>query len=663
VLEFRRLQMTNFGPYKGTQSLEFAGPGKVTVVYGENMRGKTTIINAIGYALTGVIVGRGSEQQSYHLVGNWEAAEEGEYGFSVTLDFTYEGGEYEVNRSCSLEAGVERPKNDSDYLHKMYMVKDGKTLGPDDSLRVLSEVMPQQIVRFFLFDAELLQTYEELLRDSSDMGRRIRAAIEKILGIPLLTNSKITLGRVVTEIQNEHTKAASKNARSEQVARNLKVALRSREVFQERKMALESERDATDQERQAVLAQLRRHEKTQALLAEKERLDHEREEIEAVLEAKQEEVREMLSEAWRWVAAPSIEGELKAVEREIKELNSRQMERRLSAELERLAKMSMETGQCVLCEQSVEGDTESKLRQKVERDDADEDVEAADDVLESRVSRKTALERLTVKNRMPVLEAELRHLEESKLRIAQFDDRIAEIDAQVGTIDQTEIRTSKSSLMKLSGAIANQDKGIDELEEQISKNENGIKRLEAELDRLGVTPEIEMIQRRRDMAKRAAELFESAVEVYRRSLKEQIEKDATSVFLALTTEADYGGLRINDNYGLTILHSDGKAIPVRSAGAEHIVALSLIASLQKNAPIRGPVVMDSPFGRLDDEHKRRVVRALPTIAAQSCLLVYRSEVDPEVVRDELKSALGKEYSIGRVSARHSELAPVEGGTN
>ena len=75
-----------------------------------------------------------------------------------------------------------------------------------------------------------------------------------------------------------------------------------------------------------------------------------------------------------------------------------------------------------------------------------------------------------------------------------------------------------------------------------------------------------------------------------------VEADATELFLQLTTEPEYTGLRINESYGLTILHQDGSEIPVRSAGAEHVVALSLVGALQRNAPLQGPIFIDSPFG-------------------------------------------------------------------
>ncbi len=106
---------------------------------------------------------------------------------------------------------------------------------------------------------------------------------------------------------------------------------------------------------------------------------------------------------------------------------------------------------------------------------------------------------------------------------------------------------------------------------------------------------------------------------------------------------------------MTIIHKDGEEIPVRSAGAEHIVALSLIGALQKNAPLRGPIIMDSPFGRLDEEHTINVINTLPNIAPQVVLFVYRSEIDSQVVREYLLSKLRSEYELTRQSARYTQL--------
>ena len=113
-------------------------------------------------------------------------------------------------------------------------------------------------------------------------------------------------------------------------------------------------------------------------------------------------------------------------------------------------------------------------------------------------------------------------------------------------------------------------------------------------------------------------LLASAVNEFRDRLRDRVEDQASEVFSALSAESDYARLRINDSYGLTILHSDGSEVISRSSGYEHVVALSLIAALQRCSPMSGPIVSDSPFGRLDKTHKEHVLRALRKSPIRSC---------------------------------------------
>ena len=86
--------------------------------------------------------------------------------------------------------------------------------------------------------------------------------------------------------------------------------------------------------------------------------------------------------------------------------------------------------------------------------------------------------------------------------------------------------------------------------------------------------------------------------------------------------------------------------------------LALVGALQANAPLRGPIVMDSPFGRLDEGHTENVVAALPTMADQVVLLVHEAELRRNNVRRILGSKLLREYELVKVSARRTRIDAV-----
>ena len=95
MLSIRSISLTDFGPFKGEQRIDFPAESGVTIIYGENMRGKTTLLNAIRYALFGKVIMRGATQGTLHQIGNWETAKEkGKYGFKVVFEFQNEGSKY-----------------------------------------------------------------------------------------------------------------------------------------------------------------------------------------------------------------------------------------------------------------------------------------------------------------------------------------------------------------------------------------------------------------------------------------------------------------------------------------------------------------------------------------------------------------------------------------
>jgi DNA sulfur modification protein DndD len=69
--------------------------------------------------------------------------------------------------------------------------------------------------------------------------------------------------------------------------------------------------------------------------------------------------------------------------------------------------------------------------------------------------------------------------------------------------------------------------------------------------------------------------------------------------------------------------------------------------------------MDSPFGRLDEDHTANVVKTLPQMAEQVVLLVYEAEVGKARMRQLLGSRLLREYRLERVSARRTNVREVK----
>jgi DNA sulfur modification protein DndD len=154
------------------------------------------------------------------------------------------------------------------------------------------------------------------------------------------------------------------------------------------------------------------------------------------------------------------------------------------------------------------------------------------------------------------------------------------------------------------------------------------------------------------------QMFSSGIEVLRDRLRNRVAKEATAVFKELTTEPTFMGLEINPNYGLTILDREGRQVTVRSAGAEQIVAMSLLGALNRSANRPGPIVVDTPFGRLDPKHRLNIMKYIPHMGDQVIFLVHEGEINRERDMEPIKSFVGAAYEIKRITSSHSEIVKV-----
>jgi DNA sulfur modification protein DndD len=645
MLRLKRLEVEGFGPFAEPQTIKFpAGPG-VTVVYGENMRGKTSLLNAIRYALFGTVLGRGSRARRLATITNRDLASGGKFGFSVVLVFDFAGKEYELVRTC--RPVVLMPSRDEDYVQEVLLRRGNRPLGPQEVEKELHQILPFEVSRFFLFDGELLQEYEELLFNESEAGVKISAAIERILGVPILKQGRAHLTELMEDADKLAAKEASKRQHTKALGLALQQAAEQKEAHQREIVRLQAQLRELSHQKAELEEVIKSTQKFASLLEERDKVEAELETAKRTEEARRGDLQRAMSRAWRTVLSPTVRNARAAAQAEAK--------RESDSVLAKLRAAAAGAGHCEVCGQDVSGPALAALKTAV----------AAIVTPGSAGERGSAWSKLANLDQFEDSDnaGEIRQLwnqaEELKLRQASLRDRLSDLTSELADADTDAMRRSSTSyvdviekLTAVKGAIEAESKAAEE------KDQN-IQRIKKQLDAQG-DPEQKTWQRRATVLRQAADVFSAAVERYKADLRKRVEDTATKLFLSMTTErTDYAGLAINEGYGLSIVHRDGKTEDSRSAGAEHVVALALMGALQRNAPLQGPIVMDSLFGRLDQGHTRNVITALPEMAEQVILLVHEHEVTRDQIRGILRGNLKKEYELQRVSARRTNIAAVK----
>lgn len=200
----RTLHMQNFMPYYGDTEIVFPEDSitNTTIFFGENTKGKTSILNAFRWVLYGEAESKG-RSLSYQELLNKKAADEGETQVFVELTFISDRDEYVVRRTMTSPT----QKTDGNLIFQI----NGQPVTVEAGIKAIERIAPHGTRRFFLFDGELLREYEELMEPTTNTAKKIKKAIEDVMGFPSLVKALDLLDVVERRYRAESKQEKSSN--------------------------------------------------------------------------------------------------------------------------------------------------------------------------------------------------------------------------------------------------------------------------------------------------------------------------------------------------------------------------------------------------------------------------------------------------------------------
>ncbi len=650
MLRINKLIIDNFGPYQNNQILEFPAGNGVTFVWGENGVGKTSLLNCIRFALWGIVYNRNYEECQLAKFVNIDAVE-AQKDMSVKLFMTYNHEEYELTRMLKRRPDTDG-KNDSDYEHKLYLKHSGSLMSQEDAEHFLNTVLPEKISRFYLFDGELLRQYENLLEDSSSSDV-IKTSIENILGLPILEGANKNLRSITTTYQQIYTKVSAANDRTKKDSSVLTGLLihneelkKSLKEMKEQKMKLQSEISEIEDAFAANqrYAELLIQEKEKESQIEKKRL---------LLDTNVKDLKAKMKFAWSIIFDKVIQEIIDTKNKELNTLLSRiediQTKEAIVSILDKI--VNDETLLCPVCNGNLSSEDLSSLREK---------LASLKSTIESTDSDKIK----NLKQLLDKFSSFKRNADkESLIKLVDYINTI-QSEISLDEVDLVEIKKAKTGFhnsftdtefldLQPTYKTKNQElvllnEGITKQEVEIAENQASIEKLNAKISKQS-NADGKKASDDLTFCKAVQEIFEKAVSKFRDDLKSRVQADAEDIFTKISHMPAYTGLKINDNYGLEIVTNNGQIVPNRSAGYEQVVALSLVGALHKNAPISGPIIMDSTFQRIDPRHRNNTLKSLPILGEQIIVLAYPTEVTQSDAKDLLSGKYLKDIYLEQKS--------------
>jgi DNA sulfur modification protein DndD len=656
-MKLQELTINNFMPYKGEQKIEFPQheTQNVMLLFGDNMRGKTSFLNSIRWGFYGLAVGRHLRQIPRINLVNSVAVSEGDWSMSIVLKFTHEQRQYELRRQIDKKSHVSIPKSDSDFEESIGLKIDNLVIAGDLIINEINQVTPEEISRFFLFDGELLQEYENLLVEQSEQGEKIKEHIEQALGVPALVNGRNEFTSLLKDARRMQTRDAKNSSDAKMYAEQQRVNEVKQTTLEKDLKDLEIQQREIQKKIDDIEDNLKNTEAVQKKKHTLDLLKRERETIETQLAYDADEQRSLFQNVWKDVLFKGVLPLVNTLKTKRDSLlDATRAKAVLDSKISDLHK-SLDNPICPTCTQNIPQKEMDLIEKRIVELKAEAELSHVniDDVtaINSQIDKLSKITSSNEGHRVCELVAKQRKMQ---VGIIKIETELDDIEEEIRGFDTNQIMRLREKK--------------DRLGNQLFKLESDIKEANTSLNKLGETQAhiSTLISKstgskgqsstvRVNLYQDLEALFKAGIDDLRDALRVQVADYAANAFNELTTEKTYTGLEINKNYGLSIVDHTGEILKERSAGAEQIVALSLIDGLNKTARKIGPIVMDTPLGRLDPKHRSNVLKYLPKMADQVVLLVHEGEIDPSRDLSNFAERIGARYQIERISATESKI--------
>lgn len=649
-----RIELKNFKPYLGNQSIDLT-PGEdspLILIYGENNRGKSSLFDAIYWALYGKLRDRVSRDVliSDSQLMNDIAWKNGENEFSVTMFFTHNDATYLLSRSCEVSRlqGGERGKG----KQKSYLKKGNDFIANEEIERVIGEILNEKISIFFLCDMEVLSEYEKLVRDDSAASIEVKQAIENILGVPALVSVRDALKSISSDAFKEIKKMDSLNTEAEEIKKRIIEEEEKNKKFRQEDKKIVNHLALKKTELDEINKQLESFESVADFIREESELESKTEIDQKEISSLRNDLQSAIKESW-WLPISEI-AESKFQETQNATATAASRQEKLNERQNRLKRLqeSRQTGECSECHQKLEPEFLESLQK--EEVDLSKEIEILSQPLipsiESLVEESKRLSQFRTPVKASIIGPYERKIRKLKADIISRNQTIQDLKRRIGEVNREDVQTLHIKRSNLEKEIGGTTVMMRNNTVKLTNSDSELGRLNRELSNCSTSGDKTGIQVEHAISSYLSSVFETSVDAFRETTKRQVENSANDIFRRLVSDNAHKNLRINDNYGLRLMDDDGVVFDHKGAGVAQVIALSLIMALGRAAVRSAALVLDTPFARLDDTHRDNILLNIWNESSQVILLLQSGEKISDAVLKEIRGKIARQFAITKGSS-------------
>lgn len=654
------MHIQNFRQFYGGQELEFAqgtDGRNVTLLHGFNGAGKTTLLNAFVWCLYGrTTPDFGSPELIASERAFAEAPTGGKVEVMVRLRYKLRGEEFLVERTQEFLKASEHEQRPQELKLKIRKVEGGELVtisgDPIQHQQRINQMLPEGLYPFFLFNGERVEWLAK-----KEASQEVERGIKVFLDVEIYERSLRHLrGDVAKELSTELRDIGGDELRQAlEDEANLNQALEEsgeKDSLLKANLAKLLDNIATLETRQGEIQTL------YELTKDRDRFREDLAQIRSNISELDGQLSRQLSDDGYLAFGESV------FARTIELISAARERGELPAKVKpQFVNDLLELGTCI-CGRTLNPHTDAEhvehlldWRKKVGLAEFEEAIsQTSQGISELRRRRDRCVEEL---DRIQVS----RSL--AFQRRTETQDRLASVESQMGDKGKhgedaialkAQIDGLRQQEVRLLADIQHCDDTKQVIQDQLQVVAQRIKSLRV-LDARAA-----LVKTQKESVEKVADVLEEIFEIQKHDVREYLSDMVGKIWDDAAIKPYSAGVLEDFSLSLT-KNVNGTAQPVHGAstGEKQVLALSFVGSLVKRAKenlgsqtaasrmglvVGGeyPLVMDSPFGSLEDDYRAKVAQWIPTLAHQVVVLVSKTQWRDEV-EQETRPRVGREYIL------------------
>jgi DNA sulfur modification protein DndD len=614
TLRLKQIRLTNWKCYP-SQNITFNlhPDRKIQIIFGNNGHGKTSLMTGILWCLYGVDILSKETLKTYFYRGKGDSSPTIE--MRVELNFTKNEKNYFISRQAKLKFN-----GSSSYpsVEEALFYEDGTMRS--NSREYIEALLPKSIRDFFCFDGSKIEQYTQITQT-----KEAKEAIEKVLGIPELRNLRDDTEKALQELENRLNKAKG----TSQTFRDKLQELR--ELEEDIDLKKGQLKNAKDSEKDAMII----HHDAQEKAAQIESLREKLEEIHN-LEKKRIGLQTQLDNQQKsidsWLKKASIPLLINFVQEMVDDLQVTSLKSTYKTNSTVILKAILDDESC-LCGRCLDKNSRNFILQQIAE-------------LESlEVDNATRIEKDQIRIDLQGImrdNAKFSNYSQLLLQRDRLEEKTEEINQHIRQLKQETTGIDQDSVREIWRKVDESERKVKVIEERIERLQKEIEIKEKQLENLRKEVEILasenqttlMLSNQVKMARGLKNATNELIEWHIDNSQKMINQATSDRYLQVTNKPEeYRGVEITPEYTLGIRTITGKLLhpDVLSAGEKEALAFAFITGLNQITDTCVPLIMDTPFGHLDEEHQKNIINSLPNLNSQVIILATDRDLNENLL--------------------------------